>query len=68
MFYNIPIFVIYEFSITQIDTVSPLGMYKSPVYPVPGYDDEFYVDIVWTPAANQQGPNIFCYAAVDANG
>ena len=54
-------------SITEFVTASPLGMRKSNLsqYENPR---KWQVNITWTPAKYQFGPNIFCFAAMDDIG
>lgn len=55
-------------SITEITTVSPLGVYRSELAPYESVVGQWYVNITWTPTLGQYGPNIFCFTAVDSTG
>ena len=54
-------------SITEFVTASPLGMRKSNLSQCEN-PREWQVNITWTPAESQFGPNIFCFAAMDNIG
>ena len=55
-------------SITEIITVSPLGMIKSSLIQF-GNPGEWQMNVTWTPISEFQfGPNIFCFAAIDNIG
>ena len=54
-------------SITEFVTASPLGMRKSNLCQHEN-PREWQMDIMWTPAESQLGPNIFCFAAMDNIG
>ena len=55
-------------SITEITTVSPLGVHRSELAPYESVVGQWYVNITWTPTLGQYGPNIFCFTAVDSTG
>ena len=54
-------------SITEFVTASPLGMRKSNLSQCEN-PRERQVNITWTPAEYQFGPNIFCFTAMDDIG
>ena len=53
-------------SIVEIITASPFGMRKSNLTQC--LNNEWYVDVTWSPSNFQNGPNIFCYSAMDNTG
>ena len=55
-------------SITEIMTVSPIGVHKSELAPYEGEVGQWYVNITWSPTLEQYGPGIFCFTAVDSIG
>ena len=56
-------------SITEFVTASPLGMRKSNLIISQCENQrEWQMDVMWTPAESQFGPNIFCFAAMDNIG
>ena len=56
----------YTGSITDILTVSPLGLMRSPLTVL--NIRESYINVTWTPSPSQQGANMFCYTATDNFG
>ena len=65
-FFFLPFFSVLN-SITSIETISPIGVVKSPV----GYlkPRHYYVNITWTPdLPSQYGENILCFTAEDSVG
>ena len=55
-------------SITEIQTVSPIGTNKGMVYHIQG-TYTYYVNITWTPTTSQQDQvHPFCYTAVNSAG
>ena len=56
-----------DVTILDITTQSPVGLRKSILRSGPGNND-WYVNITWTPDDVQIGTNIFCYVAVDSAG
>ena len=54
-------------SITEFVTASPLGMRKSNLSQR-NNPREWQMNITWTPAEYQFGPNIFCFTAMDNIG
>ena len=55
-------------SISEIQTVSPLGTMKDPVQQIPN-TNKYYVNITWTPTISQQNQtHLLCFAAVNSNG
>ncbi|XP_072021341.1 integrin beta-like protein A [Amphiura filiformis] len=55
-------------SILAIETVSPIGFFKSDVGKLQGVDRHYYVNLTWTPQLSQYGENIFCFTAADSVG
>ncbi|XP_033101698.1 uncharacterized protein LOC117104902 [Anneissia japonica] len=55
-----------DISITEIQTISPVGMKKSPLMKLPGSRTDYFVNITWTPTADQVGEKILCYYAKDS--
>ncbi|XP_076071887.1 uncharacterized protein LOC143043490 isoform X1 [Mytilus galloprovincialis] len=55
-------------SITEIVTVSPIGMIKTGILPYGSSGMEWYVNVTWTPSSSQGGSHIFCYTAVNNIG
>ena len=55
-------------SITEFITASPLGLRKSCLARSHQNPREWQIDVTWTPAESQLGPNIFCYTAMDNIG
>ncbi|XP_071124120.1 uncharacterized protein [Mytilus edulis] len=55
-------------SITEIVTVSPIGMIKTGILPYGSSGTEWYVNVTWTPSSSQGGSHIFCYTAVNSIG
>jgi hypothetical protein len=55
-------------SISEIVTTSPLGLRKSELFRSGYYLGGWQVNITWTPAEYQFGPNIFCFTAMDNAG
>ncbi|XP_076070871.1 uncharacterized protein LOC143042458 isoform X3 [Mytilus galloprovincialis] len=53
--------------ISEINTVSPLGMFKSELYPYGLLTDRWYVNVTWTPTTKDIGIHIFCYTAIDVD-
>ncbi|XP_041361403.1 uncharacterized protein LOC121377467 [Gigantopelta aegis] len=53
-------------SIIDITTVSPVGLEKSALSVLE--PQVWYVNITWTPTSSQDGPNIFCFTAIDNTG
>ncbi|CAG2206267.1 unnamed protein product [Mytilus edulis] len=51
-----------------IDTVSPIGMIKSEIFPYGTSGREWFVTVTWEPMINQIGTHLFCYTAVDNLG
>ncbi|XP_071124643.1 integrin beta-like protein C [Mytilus edulis] len=54
--------------VTAIDTVSPIGMIKSALFPFGTSGREWFVTVTWTPMKSQIGTHLFCYTAVDNLG
>ena len=55
-------------SITEIQTVSPLGTRKGELAQVPN-SNTYYVNITWTPEINQQNEvHLFCFTAINSVG
>ncbi|XP_062602414.1 integrin beta-like protein C [Saccostrea cucullata] len=55
-------------SISEINTVSPTGFKKSNLSRYDNSGEEWYVNVTWTPKANQAGEHPFCYTASDTDG
>ena len=61
----------YNFSgtyITEIETVSPLGMSKSPLTKVDNSYTDWMVNVSWTQSFNTSANNDFCFTAYDSTG
>ena len=57
-----------DFSIREIQTVSPIGLEKGELYRVEE-SSSYYVTITWTPTASQQNEtHLFCYSALNSAG
>lgn len=54
-----------DLTIVDISTQSPPGLIKSELEPFS--EKHWYVNMTWTPGAEQQGPNLFCYLARDSS-
>ncbi|CAC5424639.1 unnamed protein product [Mytilus coruscus] len=54
--------------VTAIDTVSPIGMIKSQLYPHGTSGREWFVVATWIPTLSQTGSSVFCFTAVDNIG
>ena len=55
-------------SITEIQTVSPIGTFKGSLDHIQGTYN-YYVNITWSPTASQQNQvHLFCYTAVNSVG
>ncbi|CAC5400901.1 Delta-like protein D,Fibropellin-3,Protein eyes shut,Sushi, von Willebrand factor type A, EGF and pentraxin domain-containing protein 1,Delta-like protein C,Fibropellin-1,Protein crumbs homolog 1 [Mytilus coruscus] len=55
-------------SITEIVTVSPVGMIKTGLLSYGSSGTQWYVNVTWTPSLSQAGSHIFCYTAVNSMG
>ncbi|XP_061176033.1 uncharacterized protein LOC133184985 [Saccostrea echinata] len=55
-------------SISEINTVSPTGVKKSNLSRYDNSGHEWYVNVTWSPRANQAGEHPFCYTASDTDG
>ncbi|CAC5400905.1 unnamed protein product [Mytilus coruscus] len=55
-------------NITEIATVSPVGMIKTELLPYGSSGTEWHVNVTWTPSQSQAGSHIFCYTAVNSVG
>lgn len=53
-------------SITEIKTVSPLGLIKSPLIQINA--TTWQVNITWSPTATNDTTNVFCFTASDTSG
>ncbi|XP_076109824.1 integrin beta-like protein C [Mytilus galloprovincialis] len=51
--------------VTAIDTVSPIGMIKSELFPFGSSGREWFVTVTWKPTKSQIGTHLFCFTAVD---
>ena len=47
-------------------TVSPLGLVKSTLAMYG--EQQWFINVTWTPTQDQSGPNIFCFSAMDSIG
>ncbi|VDI51811.1 Hypothetical predicted protein, partial [Mytilus galloprovincialis] len=54
--------------VTAINTVSPIGMTKSELYPHGTSGREWFVVVTWIPTLGQTGSHVFCFTAVDNIG
>ncbi|CAC5424638.1 unnamed protein product [Mytilus coruscus] len=54
--------------VTAIETVSPIGMIKSELFPYGTSGREWFVTVTWKPTKSQLGTHLFCYTAVDNLG
>ncbi|KAJ8031546.1 Neurogenic locus notch-like protein 1 [Holothuria leucospilota] len=55
-------------SIVSISTVSPVGFTTTPLQPLPGSQQEYFIDVHWTPLSSISSEEIFCYVAQDDLG
>lgn len=53
--------------ISEINTVSPLGMLKSELLKYGSSNDRWYVNVTWTPRTEDIGIQILCYTAIDVD-
>ena len=58
--------IILSCSITEIITTSPTGLRKSALAVATDNSRQWYVNVTWFIAASQEGPNLFCYSAIDS--
>ena len=55
-------------SVTQFQTVSPIGLTRSEIQQLPGTQN-YFTDVTWTPTADQEDQtHLFCYTAVNSAG
>ncbi|CAG2198543.1 unnamed protein product [Mytilus edulis] len=52
--------------ISEINTVSPIGMVKSSLLKYGSFEDKWYVNVTWTTRETDIGSHIFCYTAFDS--
>lgn len=58
-----------DVSISEIETVSPSGMFKGILTQIEKSTTSYYVNISWTPSAEQQNQiYLFCYTAINSDG
>ncbi|XP_076070857.1 uncharacterized protein LOC143042452 isoform X2 [Mytilus galloprovincialis] len=55
-------------SISEITTVSPIGMIKTHLLPYGSSGTQWHINVTWTPSESQTGSHIFCYTAVNNFG
>ncbi|XP_066288988.1 uncharacterized protein [Branchiostoma lanceolatum] len=55
-------------TISEIQTVSPLGMTRSSLTVDPNNPQRASITVTWTPTAQQAGQNVFCFSALDSVG
>ncbi|KAJ8301902.1 hypothetical protein KUTeg_020889 [Tegillarca granosa] len=53
--------------INTIGTTSPSGMSKTSLDFYNGSSTEKYVTVTWTPSAQQSGPTVYCFYAIDSS-
>ncbi|XP_052078889.1 adhesion G protein-coupled receptor B1-like [Mytilus californianus] len=53
--------------ISEINTVSPIGMTKSALLKYGLVESQWYINVTWTPKETHIGSHQFCYAAFDTN-
>ncbi|CAC5379424.1 unnamed protein product [Mytilus coruscus] len=53
--------------ISEINTVSPIGMTKSALLKYGIVESQWYINVTWTPKETHIGSHQFCYAAFDTN-
>jgi len=58
--------LLFAFSISEIKTVSPLGMIKSAVYQESTSD--WRVNITWSASNGSDVLNVFCFSAKESSG
>ncbi|CAC5403155.1 unnamed protein product [Mytilus coruscus] len=51
--------------ISEINTVSPIGMIKSALLKYGSFENKWYVNVTWNPKETDIGSHIFCYTAYD---
>lgn len=57
-----------DVSITEFQTVSPLGTRRGDLFQIPD-SDIYFVNITWTPDSDQQNQtHLFCFTAVNSEG
>lgn len=68
--YIFTLFFFFNFvsSVTAIDTVSPIGMIKSELFPYGSTGREWFVTVTWKPTKIQLGSHMFCFTAADNIG
>ncbi|KAJ8301901.1 hypothetical protein KUTeg_020888 [Tegillarca granosa] len=54
-------------NISTIGTTSPSGMSKTNLAFYNGSSTEKYVTVTWTPSAQQSGPTVYCFYAIDSS-
>ena len=59
-------FISSNYSIIEIVTVSPIGLTKSTLAMYG--EQQWFVNVTWTPTQDQSAPNIFCFSAMDSIG